>query len=203
MFRKLTILVAVATLVAVWLDATLTAGPASVTAEARLDAATIRAGLRTADADEDAYITYVAMLVDQGRLPRALVDSTFQWARRQPVSHKRFQYFKNALILRAARIGVKLPRGNVDLTPTVNGRVVVRILLINVPAPNVTVTLRGTNRKTTTDHLGRFTFRDVPLGTYVLDAQGIAAFVPKKGSATVTLPPDPPATGSIFVQIRL
>lgn len=179
------------------------AAPATAMAEARLDAATIRAGLRTANRDEEAYITYVVTLVDRGRLLRSLLDSSFQWARRKPVGRKKFQYFKRALILQAARLGVGLPRGTPDLTPTINGRVVVRILFVEVPAPNITVTIRGTKRKTVTDAKGEFSFPDVPFGTYTLDAQGIAAFLPKRGSATVLLPSDPPSADRVFVGIRL
>ncbi len=179
------------------------AGPASPTATVRLDAKTIRADLRTADPKEEAYITYVVTLVDQGRLPRRILDSSFQWARKKPVGRKKFQYFKQAMIVQAARIGIRLPQGTPDLTPTINGRVVVRILLFDVPAPNITVTLRGTKRKTVTDAKGLFTFKNVPFGTHVLDAAGIAALLPKKGSATVILPPDPPETDSVFVEIRV
>ena len=179
------------------------AGPASATARAQLDAKTIQAGLRTADADENAYIAYVVTLVNQGRLPRPMVDASFQWARRRAPSHKKFQYFKHALIHQAGRIRIRLPRGTPDLTPTIKGRVTVRVLMVSVPAPNITVTIRGTKRSVLTNAKGEFRFKDVPLSTYILDAQGIAAFLPKKGSTTVVLPPDPPATDSVFVTIPL
>jgi hypothetical protein len=72
----------------------------------RLDAATIKAALRTAQPEEDGFVDRVVALVNQRKLPYKLVYSTFLWARAKP-RHK-FQYFKRALILRAARIGVRL-----------------------------------------------------------------------------------------------
>ena len=175
------------------------------TAEAasRLDAGTIQAGLRTADEDEVAYIRFVVALVDQGRLSRRLVESTFQWARRKPVFQKRFQYFKLALITLAARQGVQLPRGTPDITPTLGGRVVARVFTVDVPARNITVTLRGTKRTVRTDEKGAFSFSSVPLGRHTLDAAGLFAFVPKKGSAVVVLPSGPPFRDTAFVEIRL
>jgi hypothetical protein len=71
-----------------------------------IDADIIKAGLRTATPEEDGFIERVVGLVDQGKVPAKLVDSTFQWARQKP-RHK-FQYFKRALILRARRIGIDL-----------------------------------------------------------------------------------------------
>ena len=179
------------------------AAEGSDSARAQLDARVIQADLRTADPDEEAYITYVVTLVNQGRLPRALVESTFLWARRKPVGSRKFQYFKRALLLRAARVGIRLPQGTPTLTPTINGRVTVRVLGVDLPAASIVVRIEGTKRKTLTNLKGRFTFEKVPLGTHVLVAQGVAAFLPRKGTVTVVLPPDPPKTDSIFVQIPL
>lgn len=75
-------------------------------AAAQLDAQTMRSALRTATPEEEGFIDHVLTLVDQGRLPRALVESTFQWARKKP--RHRFQYFRYGLILRAAREGIAL-----------------------------------------------------------------------------------------------
>jgi hypothetical protein len=72
----------------------------------RLDAATIKAGLHTAAPEENGFVDYVVLLVEEGRLPARLVLSTFQWARKKP--RHRFQYFRRALIIRAARIGIRL-----------------------------------------------------------------------------------------------
>ena len=72
----------------------------------RLDAGTIQAGLRTATAKENDFVDDVVGLVEQGKLPSKMVYSTFQWARKKP--RRRFQYFRKALTLRAARIGVEL-----------------------------------------------------------------------------------------------
>ena len=72
----------------------------------RLDAATIKAGLRTAAPEENGFVDYVVRLVEEGRLPARLVLSTFHWARKKP--KHRFQYFRRALIIRAARIGIRL-----------------------------------------------------------------------------------------------
>ena len=72
----------------------------------RLDAKTIKAGLRTARPDENRFVDDALALVKQGKLASKLVYSTFQWARKKP--RRKYQYFKKALRLRAARIGVEL-----------------------------------------------------------------------------------------------
>lgn len=69
-----------------------------------LDADRIKFGLRTAAPEEDGFVDRVIEMVNEGRLPVALVESTFLWARTQP-RHK-FQYFQRGLILRAARSGI-------------------------------------------------------------------------------------------------
>ena len=75
-------------------------------AQQPLDADAMRAALRTAAPEEDGFVDDVVGLVEAGRLPRGLVEGTFQWARRK--SRHRFQYFRAALIVRAARIGIRL-----------------------------------------------------------------------------------------------
>jgi hypothetical protein len=73
----------------------------------RLDAATMKAALRTDTAEEGCFIESVVKKVKKGILPADLVDSTFEWARKKPTRH-RFQYFKQALIVRAAAIGITI-----------------------------------------------------------------------------------------------
>ena len=67
---------------------------------------TLEAGLRARRPQEFAFIASVVAKVEDGTLPRSLVESTFFWARRQgryPVV-----YFEAGLRLRAKRIGVVL-----------------------------------------------------------------------------------------------
>ena len=75
-------------------------------ARAALDADTMKAALRTATPEEDGFIDHVLALVEAGRLPRSLVESTFQWARRK--TKNRFQYFRHGLIVRAAAEGIAI-----------------------------------------------------------------------------------------------
>jgi hypothetical protein len=175
------------------------------TAAARAEAPnadTLRAGLRTANPGEEAYLTYVATLVAQGRLPVELVESTFLWARRKPYP-KKFQYFKFALITRASQIGITLPQETPALTGTIRGRVLARILLVDLPVPDVTVTLEGTRREATTDAKGEFTFREVPFGRYTLRAKGVVALLARSASAQVILPSPPPSTDPVLVTLEL
>ena len=74
----------------------------------RLSADTIKAGLRTAQIEEDGFINEVVDMANKGELPWALVDNVFSWARQKP-KHK-FQYFRKALITLAARQGITVPR---------------------------------------------------------------------------------------------
>jgi hypothetical protein len=62
-------------------------------------------GLKARRPQEFAFIARVVTLVEQGILPRTLVDSTFLWARsaRHP-----FQYFERGLRVRARRLGIPL-----------------------------------------------------------------------------------------------
>ncbi|MGA2031582.1 MAG: hypothetical protein ABSG68_04960 [Thermoguttaceae bacterium] len=71
-----------------------------------LDAAQIKAVLRTTDVEDGGFIQRAINLVDAGKLPYDLVQSSLQWARKKP--HHKFQYFKAALTMRAAQIGVQL-----------------------------------------------------------------------------------------------
>ncbi len=178
--------------------------PEAHAAEA-LDVDTIRAGLRTAESRDIDYIRYVVALVDQNRLPRKMFDGAFLWARQKPfyLDHQKFQYFKHAMIAQAAQMGVRLPQGTPDVTPDVTGRVVMRVALVNVPAPNATVTLQGTGITAKTNLKGEFTLPSVPLGSYVLEASTNLLVIPKKGSTVIHLPAPPPSTGAAFVTIRI
>lgn len=69
--------------------------------------------LKTARPEEDGFVDDVVDRVNNAdrpvnhRLPAAMVESTFQWARSKNTQH-RFQYFRRAMAIRAARIGVRL-----------------------------------------------------------------------------------------------
>ncbi len=75
-------------------------------ADTILDADRIKAGLRTATPEEKGFVERVVTMANNGTLPVALVDSTFLWARTK--NRHRFQYFRHALTLRAAKIGIRL-----------------------------------------------------------------------------------------------
>jgi len=184
------------------LAALVAAWTATAEAASPLTADTLRAGLRTANPEEEAYLTYVATLLGQGRLPQDLVESTFLWAQRKPHS-KKVQYFKQALITRASDLGITLPSGTPSLTGTIQGRVFLRVVLVDVPAPGVAVTIDGTNRRTVTNSKGRFVFNDVPFGTYTLRATGVVALLLRRGSAEAMLPSRPPSDEPVLVGIAL
>jgi hypothetical protein len=77
------------------------------TAEAGvLDPNVMKIVLHTATPQEEGFIENVVARVDAGTLPLDLVQSTFLWARKKP--RKKFFYFKQGLILRAADRGIKL-----------------------------------------------------------------------------------------------
>ncbi len=102
MFRTRTkLVVMLAVLAFTWISASVKAD------SSRLDAAVMKAALRTATAEEGGFIDDMLIKVNKGTLPADLVDSTFQWARKKPYKH-RFQYFKQALIVRAAGIGITI-----------------------------------------------------------------------------------------------
>ena len=71
-----------------------------------LDAAKMKAALDTAQPEEDGFVDRVVEKTKQGQLPVSLVESTFQWARKKP--QFKFQFFKRALIVRAAKLGISL-----------------------------------------------------------------------------------------------
>jgi hypothetical protein len=67
---------------------------------------TLEAGLKARRPQEFAFLAMVAGKVEDGTLPRSLVESTFFWARRQ--GRYPFVYFEAGLRVRAKRIGVLL-----------------------------------------------------------------------------------------------
>lgn len=71
-----------------------------------LDADKIKAVLATAKPEEDGFVDRVVAMVEKGKLPVSLVDSTLQWARKKPTF--KFQYFRRALIVRAAQLGIEI-----------------------------------------------------------------------------------------------
>ncbi|MEN6451573.1 MAG: hypothetical protein ABFC96_13860 [Thermoguttaceae bacterium] len=71
-----------------------------------LTADNMKATLHTATPQEDGFIERVLARVEDGSLPLDLVQSTFLWAKKKP--RKKFFYFKQGLILRAADRGIHL-----------------------------------------------------------------------------------------------
>ena len=70
-----------------------------------INAAVIKAGLRTAEPEDQGFVERVMDNVERGIVPRDLVETTFAWARKQNTQRK-FQYFKYALIERAKGMGI-------------------------------------------------------------------------------------------------
>ncbi len=71
-----------------------------------LDPEQIKAALHTTTEEEHGFIERTVKMVKDGKLPRDMFTSCFIWARKKP-RHK-FQYFKHALVARAAAIGITL-----------------------------------------------------------------------------------------------
>jgi hypothetical protein len=172
-------------------------------ADSPLTADVLRAGLRTADPASEAYITYIATLLQQNRLPQDLVSGVFRWTQRKPAS-ARAEYFKQGLIVKAREIGITLPTGTPSLTGTIRGRILVAGVLFNTPASFTTVTIDGSRRRTTTDINGNFAFEDLPLGTYTLRAEGTAAgLITVRAAETAMLPSDPPSNDVVTVRMMM
>lgn len=81
-------------------------GLASTVRADQIDPDQIKAILRTTTDGENAFVDQVVKMVNAGTLPREIFASTFIWARKKP--KHRFQYFKSALIARAAEAGITL-----------------------------------------------------------------------------------------------
>jgi hypothetical protein len=75
-------------------------------AATRLDVATIKAGLQTVDKEENGFVERVVARMDEGTLSRKTVETAFLWAKQKP--RRKFQFFRQALIILAAREGVKV-----------------------------------------------------------------------------------------------
>lgn len=84
----------------------LTVSLGTAQAGAPLDTTKLKVALQTATQEENGFLDHLSDLVVSDKLPRHLVESTLLWARKKP-EHK-FQYFKRAITLRAAKIGVAL-----------------------------------------------------------------------------------------------
>jgi hypothetical protein len=67
---------------------------------------TLAKGLKARLPEEFAFVDRVVKMVDHGRLPREMVQSTFLWARKKPVHQ--FQYFEHGLKMRAEEVGINL-----------------------------------------------------------------------------------------------
>ncbi len=74
----------------------------------------LRVGLKAKTKADVAFLELVVLRVNQGKLPRKMVDATFLWARNRyksrPLDHRRrpIVYFQPALIAQAKKIGVVL-----------------------------------------------------------------------------------------------
>lgn len=67
---------------------------------------TLEKGLKARRPEDFAFIALVVGLVEEGVLSERLVRRTFLWARRK--SRREMQYFERALVILAARQGIKL-----------------------------------------------------------------------------------------------
>jgi hypothetical protein len=67
----------------------------------------LKTGLKARRPEETEFIEEVARLVNTGKLPRKLVDSTFMWALRRRTNYP-FPAFERALRLQADQLGVDL-----------------------------------------------------------------------------------------------
>ena len=168
----------------------------------QLDPETMRMALQTANPSEEEYIYYACALVDRGFLPPNMVNSTFQWARKKPYP-KKVQYFKYALTTQAAKVGITLPKNVPAAATTITGRVIIKVLFVEVPCPNMNVVIKGADLSTKTDKNGAFTFTGVSFGTYTLQASGVALLRPRTGSATASLPTPPPSGTPTVVEIEV
>ena len=65
----------------------------------------LESGLRPRTPAEFAFIKRVVKMVEQGKLPRRIVDVTFNWARKK-FRRYRFPYFYRALRIEAAKRGI-------------------------------------------------------------------------------------------------
>jgi hypothetical protein len=71
-----------------------------------LDVETMKRILKPPTPDDSAFIDRIVKMVQRGKLPADLVDTTLKWARKK--SKHRFHYFKQGLIVRAADRGITI-----------------------------------------------------------------------------------------------
>ncbi len=75
----------------------------------------LRVGLKVKTKGDKGFIAAVVQAVEEGRLPRSLVDSTFLWARKRAKRKSNTRelrpivYFQPALVLRAKKLSLNLP----------------------------------------------------------------------------------------------
>lgn len=169
-------------------------------AEEALDPTTLKAALKTTVIEDDNYIQFLVTLVDQGRLSRPVFHTSFRWAREK--SYLKFQFFKRAVIANADRAGVTLPEQTPPFQQTIQGKVVQRVLLVDVPVPYADVQIVGTSYKTKTDVHGEFSFADVPWGIYTVEADGGVLQLLRKVAAQVKLPYLPNDATSLTLRFR-
>jgi hypothetical protein len=168
--------------------------------EPQLDPVTIKAALKTTVIEDDNYVLFLVTLVDQGRLPRVAFDTAFRWARHK--TYLQFQFFKRAAIAQADRMGVVLPMETPPLRESIRGKVLQRVLLVDVPVPYIDVQLVGTTHKTKTNIKGEFTFADLGWRAYTVEADGSAIQLFKKVTAQVKLPYLPNDTTTLTLRFR-
>ena len=103
-----------------WGTSTRADTPSSVTAGGVAPQLTLQGqlekGLKARRPVEFQYLADVVRLVEQGQLPRTLVDSSFMYARRMP--SRQLQYFQFALRARASKLGIA--------TPSLDGQIAIR-----------------------------------------------------------------------------
>ena len=75
-------------------------------AEFSLDVNKIKLSMKVTDLEDQGFIARAVIAVKSGQLPRSIFESTYRWALKRQTN--RFQYFRRALILRAAKVGVSL-----------------------------------------------------------------------------------------------
>jgi hypothetical protein len=84
----------------------LAAAPALCQEQPIFDADTMKKILRPPTEEDALWLDKIVKKVNRGKLPVDLVESTLIWARKK--GKNRFEYFKNALILRAERQGISI-----------------------------------------------------------------------------------------------
>jgi len=175
-------------------------GECSAQTEENLDPDALKAALRTTTIEENNYIPFLTTLVDQQRLPRAMVVIAYRWARNK--GYRQFQFFKRAVIAEADRGGITLPFDTPPLKINLHGRVVQRLGLVDIPVPFVSVDIAGTKIKTRTNIKGEFTFENLSWAVYKIQAHGSAAQLFRTASTRVMLPFLPNDVTTVTLKFR-